>query len=168
MILNLNCFYSIFAKKRNSQDHFKYAKKHKIIPRNCCFSIITLCSPQKLLFLLNSNKPSTVISHERLCMGCRRWVTVGAHGFKRGTIETKYGNGKMKKWVGILVSTRCSWLTSADYNYSPCLYQMILTIKFVRNFSFSGLTFWNEARSQYPTKFNKLWKIPVNFIGKNL
>jgi hypothetical protein len=24
------------------------------------------------------------------------------------------------------------------------------------HFSFSGLTFWNEARSQYPTKFNKL------------
>ena len=23
------------------------------------------------------------------------------------------------------------------------------------HFSFSGLTFWNEARSQYPTKFNK-------------
>ena len=56
----------------------------------------------------------TYISHERLCMGYRRWVTVGAHGFKRGTIETKYGSGKMKKWVGILVSTRCSWLTSAD------------------------------------------------------
>jgi hypothetical protein len=24
------------------------------------------------------------------------------------------------------------------------------------HFSFSGLTFWNEARSQYPTKFNKV------------
>ena len=24
------------------------------------------------------------------------------------------------------------------------------------NFSLSGLTFWNEARSKYPTKFNKI------------
>jgi hypothetical protein len=30
-------------------------------------------------------------------MGYRRWVTVGAHGFKKGTIETKYGSEKMKK-----------------------------------------------------------------------
>ena len=44
---NLNCFYGIFAKKRNSHGHFKYIKKHKIIPRNCCFSVITLCSPKK-------------------------------------------------------------------------------------------------------------------------
>ena len=46
---NLNCFYSIFAKKRNSQSHFKYIKKHQIIPRNCCFGVITLCSPKKVL-----------------------------------------------------------------------------------------------------------------------
>ena len=26
-----------------------------------------------------------------------RWVTVGAHGFKRGTIEAEYGNGKKIK-----------------------------------------------------------------------
>ena len=62
MILNLNCFYSIFAKKLNSHGHFRYMKKHKIIPRNCCFSVITLCSPQIFLFLLNSNKSSTVLS----------------------------------------------------------------------------------------------------------
>ena len=55
MILNLNCFYSIFAKKCNSHGHFKYTQKNKIIPRNCCFSVITLCSPPKKLFLLNSN-----------------------------------------------------------------------------------------------------------------
>jgi hypothetical protein len=24
------------------------------------------------------------------------------------------------------------------------------------NFSFSGMTFWNEARSQYPKNFNKV------------
>ena len=47
---NLNCFYSIFAKKHNSHSHFKYIKKHKIIPRNCCVGVITLCSPKKDLF----------------------------------------------------------------------------------------------------------------------
>ena len=45
MILNLNCFYSIFAKKRNSHGHFKYIKKHKIIPRSCCLSAIMLILP---------------------------------------------------------------------------------------------------------------------------
>ena len=57
---NLNCFYSIFAEKHNSHSHFKYIKKHKIILRNFCFGIFTLCSPKKSLFLLNSNKSSTV------------------------------------------------------------------------------------------------------------
>ena len=61
MILSLNCFYSIFAKKHKSQDHFIYIKNLKFIPRNCCFGVITLCSPQKCLFLLNSNKSSSVI-----------------------------------------------------------------------------------------------------------
>ena len=41
---NLNCFYSIFAKKRNSQSHFKCIKKHKITPKICCSSAIMLCS----------------------------------------------------------------------------------------------------------------------------
>ena len=31
MSLNLTCFYSIFSKKHNSQSHFKYIEKHKII-----------------------------------------------------------------------------------------------------------------------------------------
>ena len=48
---NLNCFYSILAKKRNSHGHFKYIKNHKIIPRNCCFGVITLCSPKNVLFI---------------------------------------------------------------------------------------------------------------------
>ena len=55
---NLNCFYSIFAKKRNSHGHFVYIKKHKIIPRNCCFGVITLCSPKIFLsisMILNLN-----------------------------------------------------------------------------------------------------------------
>ena len=37
------------------------------IPRNCCFSVITLCSPpQKSLCLLNSNKSSTVLGKHAL------------------------------------------------------------------------------------------------------
>ena len=48
---NLNCFYSIFAKKRNSHSHFEYIKNHKIKPRNYCFGVITLCSPLKILLL---------------------------------------------------------------------------------------------------------------------
>ena len=51
MIWSLNCFYSIFAKKRNRHGHFKYIKNHKIIPRNCCFGVITLCSPNFFLFI---------------------------------------------------------------------------------------------------------------------
>ena len=47
MILSLNCFYSIFAKKRNRNGHFKCIKKHKFMPRNCCLIVITLCSPPK-------------------------------------------------------------------------------------------------------------------------
>ena len=62
-VKNLNCFYSIFTKKRNSHGHFRYTKKHKIIPRNCCFSVINLCSPQRKLFLLYSNTSSSVVVH---------------------------------------------------------------------------------------------------------
>jgi hypothetical protein len=51
MILNLNCFYSIFAKKRNSHGHFKCRKKHKIISRSCCLSAIMMLS---YYFMLNS------------------------------------------------------------------------------------------------------------------
>ena len=58
MVLILNCFYSILAKKRNSHGYFKYIKKHKMLPRHCCFS---LCPPPNISFLLNSNKSSTVI-----------------------------------------------------------------------------------------------------------
>ena len=61
MILNLNCFYSKSAKKRNSHGHFKCIKKHKSLPRNCCFIVITLCSPQKKLFSTEMHKCSTVI-----------------------------------------------------------------------------------------------------------
>ena len=51
MILSLNCFYSIFAKKRNSHGHFKCIKKHKITPRSCCLSAIMLLS---IFFMLTS------------------------------------------------------------------------------------------------------------------
>ena len=44
MILSLNCSHSIFTKKRNSHGLFKCIKKHKTIPRHCCFSAIMLCS----------------------------------------------------------------------------------------------------------------------------
>ena len=50
-----------FLKKRNSHSHLKYIKNHKSIPRKCCLCVITLCSPKKSLFLLNSNKSSSVL-----------------------------------------------------------------------------------------------------------
>ena len=37
MILSLNCFYSIFAKKCKSHGYFKCIKKYKIILRSFCF-----------------------------------------------------------------------------------------------------------------------------------
>ena len=49
--INLNCFFSIFAKKCNSHGHFKYIKKHKIIPRSCCISAIMLLSAKISLFI---------------------------------------------------------------------------------------------------------------------
>ena len=45
LILNLNGFYSIYAKKRDSHGHLECIKKHKITPRNCCSVVISLCSP---------------------------------------------------------------------------------------------------------------------------
>ena len=42
----INCFYSIFAKKLKSHSHFRCIKKHKIIPKSCCFSAIMLLSPK--------------------------------------------------------------------------------------------------------------------------
>ena len=36
------------------------------MPKNCCLSVITLCSPPKNLFLLNSNKSFTVIFYKLL------------------------------------------------------------------------------------------------------
>ena len=42
--LSLNCFYKIFAKKRNSHCHFKCMKNHKVITRSCCLSAIILLS----------------------------------------------------------------------------------------------------------------------------
>ena len=60
---NLNCFYRKTTKRRNSHGHFKYIKKHKIKPRNCCSAVITLYSPKYLLVI---NCPcSTVLSHSR-------------------------------------------------------------------------------------------------------
>ena len=54
MILNLNCFYSLSAKKRNRHSHFKYIKKNKIIAKSGVLSAIMLLSLKKLYFLLNS------------------------------------------------------------------------------------------------------------------
>ena len=55
MILNLNGFYSIFAKKRNSHGHLKCTKKHKIIPRSCCLSATyyDVLTPKIFIFYWN-------------------------------------------------------------------------------------------------------------------
>ena len=51
MVLNLNCFYKIFARKHNSHSHFKCRKKQKIISRSWFLSAIMLLS---YYFMLNS------------------------------------------------------------------------------------------------------------------
>jgi hypothetical protein len=56
MILNLNCFYSIFAKKYNSHGH-----KNIKLYLGINVSVLLLCVHPKKVLLLNSNKPSTVI-----------------------------------------------------------------------------------------------------------
>ena len=74
---NLNCFYSIFAKKRNSHSHFKYIKNHKIIPRNCCFGVITLCSPKNVLFIsmiLNLNCFYSIFAKKRNSHGHFKYI----------------------------------------------------------------------------------------------
>ena len=43
MILTLNGFYSIYAKKRDSHGHLKCIKKLKFTHKSCCLSVITLC-----------------------------------------------------------------------------------------------------------------------------
>ena len=48
---NLDCFYSIFAEKRES--HFKCIKKRKIVPRGCCLSAIMLLSPKNVFIYFN-------------------------------------------------------------------------------------------------------------------
>ena len=55
--LSLNCFYKIFAKKRNSHCHFKCMKNHKVITRSCCLSAIILLS----FILIEQHKYPTVI-----------------------------------------------------------------------------------------------------------
>ena len=42
--LKLNCFYSTYAKKRDSHGHLKCIKKLEITPKSCCLSAIMLCS----------------------------------------------------------------------------------------------------------------------------
>ena len=44
MILNLNGFYSIYAKKHDSHGQFKCIKNLKITPKSYCLSAIMLCS----------------------------------------------------------------------------------------------------------------------------
>ena len=44
MILSLNGFYSIYAKKRDSHGQFKCIKNPKITPKSCCLSATILCS----------------------------------------------------------------------------------------------------------------------------
>ena len=53
MILNLNGFYSIYAKKRDSHGPLKCIKKLKITPKSCGLSAIMLCSIYFELFYLD-------------------------------------------------------------------------------------------------------------------
>ena len=53
MILSLNGFYSIYAKKRDSNGQFKCIKKLKFTPKSCCLSAIMLCSIYFELFYLD-------------------------------------------------------------------------------------------------------------------
>ena len=50
MILNLNCSYSIFTKKRNSHGHFKHIKNIKLY-LGIVVSVLSLCvHPKKVYF----------------------------------------------------------------------------------------------------------------------
>ena len=53
VILNLNGFYSIIPKKRNSHGHLKCRKKHKTTPKSCCLGSIMLCSIYFELFYID-------------------------------------------------------------------------------------------------------------------
>ena len=53
MILNLNGFYSIYAKKRDSHGPLKCIKKLKITPKSCCLTAIMLSSIFFELFYLD-------------------------------------------------------------------------------------------------------------------
>jgi hypothetical protein len=57
ILRNLNCFNSLFAKKRNRRSHFKYIKKHKIIPklRSCYRVSITSNQAAKNFFIRSKN-----------------------------------------------------------------------------------------------------------------
>ena len=56
MFLNLNGFYSIYAKKRDSHGHLKCVKKLEITPKSCCLSAIMLCSIFFELFYVDQYK----------------------------------------------------------------------------------------------------------------
>ena len=50
------------SKRRNRNGHFKCIKKHKFMHRNCCLSVITLCSPPKKFISIEQYKSSSVLS----------------------------------------------------------------------------------------------------------
>ena len=55
MILNSNCFYSIFPKKHNTHGHFK-------LFQGIVVSVVSLWVHPQNVFLLDSNKSSTVLA----------------------------------------------------------------------------------------------------------
>ena len=64
--MNLNCFYSIFVKKRNSHGHFKYIKNIKLYLR-IVVSVLSLCvHPKKFLsMILNLNCFYSIFAKKR-------------------------------------------------------------------------------------------------------
>ena len=63
---NLNCFYSIFAKKPKSQGHFKCINNHKIIPRSCCLSATYYVVFTQIFFInFNDFESKLLLQHFR-------------------------------------------------------------------------------------------------------
>ena len=63
MILNLNCFYNIFAKKRSSHGHFKYIKMHQLIHGLMLIVAIMLLSPPKYFISIEIEISAIVLFH---------------------------------------------------------------------------------------------------------
>ena len=64
MILNVNCFYSIFAKKHNSHGHYKYIKMHQLIHGVMLIFAIMLVSPPKYFISIDIEISAIVLVAE--------------------------------------------------------------------------------------------------------